>query len=203
MKSEQKKETQFDGPGDDQFAGVGGAVGVSGDGGGESDEDASERLGLPEQLEAALKKAEDSQDLFLRERAELDNFRKRTMRDRAEASRFAVEPLARDLLTVVDNLGRATEHARASGGVPSVVEGLDLVLQAATEALERHGVTRVEAVGQVFDPSIHEALVQVASDEVPANHVVEQFAPGYRLHDRLLRAAQVSVSTGAASGEDE
>ncbi len=147
-------------------------------------------------LAAAEQAAAESRDLYLRERAELENFKKRSMRDRSEALRYAAEPLARDLFTVVDNLERALEHARGSGDTSPVVQGVELVLKDAAEMLERHGIERIDATGAEFDPAVHEAVAQVADPSVEANHVVQQFLPGYRLHERLLRAAQVTVSTG-------
>jgi len=148
---------------------------------------------LREDLAAATRMASENQELYLRERAELENFKRRSMRDRSEALRYAAEPLVRDVVALVDNLERAVDHARTSGDDSPVTAGVELVLKAAVETLQRHGVVRIEAIGEAFDPAIHEAIAQVCSD-APANHVVEQFLPGYRMHDRLLRAAQVAVS---------
>jgi molecular chaperone GrpE len=147
-------------------------------------------------LEAAEKKAAENYESYLRERAELENFKKRSARDRAEALRYAAEPMARDLFGIVDNLERALEHARSSGDTSPVVAGVELVLKSAVETLGRHGIERIDATGQAFDPAVHEAVAQVPDDSVEPNHVVQQFLPGYRMHDRLLRAAQVTVSTG-------
>jgi molecular chaperone GrpE len=152
-----------------------------------------ERL-IEQQLADKTAEAERYRDLYLRERAELENFKKRMQRDKAEALRFANEPLIRDLLPVIDNLERAVEHAEGGGNGQPLVEGVQLVLRSALEVLERHGVKRVEAAGQAFDPARHEAVAQVPGGDRGANQVVDQFAPGYLLHDRLLRPAQVSVS---------
>ena len=153
---------------------------------------------LREQLADAERAASESQDLYLRERAELENFKKRSMRERSEALRYAVEPLARDVIAVVDDLERALKHAQSSGDESPVVAGVELVLKNALETLQRHGVERFDAKGQEFDPAVHEALAQIRDASVPVNHVVEQFLPGYRLHQRLLRAAQVGVSVEPA-----
>lgn len=131
------------------------------------------------------------QDLLIRDRAELENFKKRMQREKVESLRYASEPLVRDLLAIVDNLERALEHAQASD--VSVAEGVRLVLKTFGDVLERHGVTRIDAGGQPFDPTQHEAIAQVDSAEHEANHVVVQHQCGYRLHDRLLRPAMVSV----------
>ncbi len=158
---------------------------------------------LRSQLAEALKAAEESHDRYLRERADLENFKKRTQRERVDERRYAVEPLLRDLLPVIDNLERAIDHARDSGEQESVVEGLSLVWKGALEALQRHGASRIDAGGEVFDPAVHEALAQVADESVEPNRIVQQFMAGYRLHDRLLRAAQVSVSAGPATDQEE
>lgn len=150
---------------------------------------------LRDELAAKSEEAARNHDLYLRERAEIENVKKRLQRDKADAIRFANESLLRDLLPVLDNLERAVGHAAAGGNGQPLVQGVQLVLKAALDVLERHGVRRVEAEGRPFDPSVHEAVARVADPEREPNQVVEQFLPGYRLHDRLLRAAQVSVST--------
>jgi molecular chaperone GrpE len=139
----------------------------------------------------------EQHDRYLRALADLDNFKKRTQRERAEAARFAEEPLIRDLLPVVDNLERAVAHAERGGNGKPVVEGVALVLRNLLDILEKHGVSRIEARGAAFDPARHEAVARVELPDEEPNRVVDQYQPGYLLHDRLLRAAQVSVSTRA------
>ena len=157
--------------------------------------------------ELAEKSAEAARhwDLYLRERAENENFKKRMQRERSEALRYAIEPLIRDLLPVIDNLERAVDHAASGGNGQPLVEGVRLVLKNALDILERHGVTRVEATGQPFDPARHEAVMQIVDPAGEPNRVVQQFEPGYSLHDRLIRAAKVSVSAQPAveSGPDD
>ena len=140
-------------------------------------------------------------DRFLRERAELENFKKRMQRDKAEALRFACEPLLRELLPIIDNLERALEHGAQSG--ESLLEGVRLVHKGLLDALGRHGVQRVEALGQSFDPTRHQAIATDATAECEPNLVVAQHHTGYLLHDRLLRPAMVTVSArpGAAAVE--
>lgn len=157
---------------------------------------------IREQLAAAERAAAENQDLYLRERAELENFKKRSARERSEAVRYAVEPFARDVIGLVDDLERALGHARAAGDGSPVLAGVELVLKNAVDVLHRHGVERIEAVGHAFDPSLHEAVTQVWDRALPANHVAEQFAPGYRLHQRLLRAAQVAVTAGPETKDE-
>jgi molecular chaperone GrpE len=158
---------------------------------------AAEVQRLNEELAAKAAEAEQNRDAFLRERAELENFKKRMQREKGEALRYAAEPIVRELLPVIDNLERAVESAAVEGDDP-LLEGVRLVLKSALGILENHGVRRIDAGGQSFDPHLHEAIAQVDHPALAANQVVEQYLPGYQLHERLLRPAQVSVATGAA-----
>ena len=152
---------------------------------------------------AALQaEARANYELFLRERAELENFKRRMQRDKSEALRFANEPLVRDLLPVVDNLERAIAHAQGGGNGQPLIEGVQLVLRAFLDVLEKHGVTRVSATGEPFDPTRHEAVAQVETEELPPNSVAEEHTPGYSLHNRLLRASMVSVSKAPAGATE-
>jgi molecular chaperone GrpE len=146
------------------------------------------------QVEEKTKEAKANYDLFLRERAENENFKRRMQREKSEAIRFANEPLVRDLLPVLDNLERAVAHARSGSGGQSLVDGVTLVARSFLETLEKHGVSRVGAKGQPFDPTKHEAMAQVENSEVAPNTVVDEHTPAYVLHDRLLRPALVTVS---------
>jgi molecular chaperone GrpE len=153
---------------------------------------------VPSEVEQLRAEMAATKDRWLRERAELENFKKRLGREKAEALRFANEGLLRDLLPVIDNLHRAVEHGRASREVDAIIEGVELVLRSFTEALERHGVQVVEARGQRFDPSQHEAIGHIESDQAP-NTVVDEHQRGYTLHDRLLRPALVTVGKAPAA----
>ena len=157
--------------------------------------DAADRIrALEEGLEAAREEARQSHERWLRERADLENLKKRAARERAETARFANEAMLKDLLPVVDNLERAVEHARSGGNGQPLVDGVALVLKALLDVLERHGVTRIQAKGTAFDPAHHEAMAQVETAEHEPNVVVAEHQPGYRLHERLLRPALVSVA---------
>jgi len=160
---------------------------------------------LKQQLADAQAEARTNQERFLRERAELENFKKRMQREKVEALRFACEPLIRELLPVVDNLERAVEHGGGNG--QSVLDGVRLVLKSLLELLDRHGVKRIDAVGEPFDPARHQAMAQAASAEHEPNQVIAQHHSGYLLHDRLLRPALVTVSSrkgndAVESGQD-
>jgi molecular chaperone GrpE len=158
--------------------------------------DLAERVAaLEADLAAARDEARQNHERWLRERADVENVKKRAARERAETIRFANERVLKDLLPIVDNLERALEHARGGGGDGQPLgEGVALTLKALREVLERHGVTRIEAKGTPFDPTHHEAMAHVESDEHDPNVVVEEHQPGYRLNDRLLRPALVSVA---------
>ncbi len=164
--------------------------------------DAGERTDEKETLLAKLaeKEAEAKAhyDLFMRERAELENFKRRMQREKSESVRFANEPLIRDLLPVLDNLERAVSHAQGGGNGQPLVEGVTLVVRSFLDIMGKYGVTREEAKGQVFDPSKHEAMAQVEKADVEANSVVDEYCPAYWLHGRLLRPALVTVAKAPA-----
>jgi len=149
---------------------------------------------LRQELEAKDKEAKENYDRFLRQVAELENFRKRMAREKEESIRFANEDLIRNLLPVVDNLERAVAHAKGGGNGKPLVEGVEMVLKGLSDVLSKHGVVQVSAIGQPFDPGKHEAMAQVESGSHSPNTVVEEHHKGYLLFDRLLRPALVSVA---------
>jgi len=161
-------------------------------------EEVAEVAKLRQELEAKEKAANENYDRYLRQVAELDNFKRRTSREREEAIRFANEALVRDLLPVVDNLERAVAHSKGSNGKP-LIEGVEMVLRGVFDVLAKHGVVQVTAVGEPFDPGKHEAMAQVESRTHAPNTVVEEYHKGYLIRDRLLRPALVSVAKAPES----
>ena len=155
---------------------------------------AAELAKLREQLESKMKEAKENYDRYLRQVAELENFRKRAGRERDDAIRFANEALVKDLLPVVDNLERAVAHSKDGGNGKPLVEGVEMVLKAFFDILAKHGVVPIAAVGRPFDPEKHEAMAQIESGTYEPNTVVEEYHKGYLLRDRLLRPALVSVA---------
>jgi molecular chaperone GrpE len=144
---------------------------------------------------------DEKQDRLLRTLAEMDNMRRRAQREKEDYTRYATEALLRDLVPVLDNLDRALAAGRASGDAArGVVEGVELIQRELLRVLERHGVTRYSALGQPFDPNRHEATARVVSTTHEPGTVVSEVAPGYLLHGRVLRPAQVAVA--AAPDED-
>ena len=171
----------------------------------------TEDTGLVEELQLALaektEKFKELNDKYLRLAAEFDNYKRLAQRDQRDLIRFGNEQLLKELLPVVDNLERAVKASRDGWSSDVLIQGVDLTLKQLTGALTRFHVLPVETVGQPFDPATHQAVASVASEKVPEQHVVDEFQRGYRLHDRTLRAAMVSVSTGQAQdgtpGTDE
>ncbi len=135
-------------------------------------------------------------DQLLRVRADFDNFRKRARRDEVDATRRGKEEVLRELLPVFDNLERAANYAKVATDAKAIGDGVVMVLRLFADSLTRLGGQRLEAVGSVFDPNVHEAIQQMESDKHPAGVVLTEFVPGYNFGDRLLRAAQVVVSKG-------
>ena len=156
--------------------------------------------GSAETVEELRRQVEEKQDRLLRALAEAENFKRRTQRERDESIRYANETLLRDLIPVLDNLDRALEAARATGGAAGVVGGVELIQRELLKVLERGGVIRYSALGQPFDPTRHEAIARVVSADAKPGTVVGETMPGYLLHNRVLRPALVSVA--AAPDED-
>lgn len=135
-------------------------------------------------------------DQILRARAEFDNYRKRTAREVERIRKTAAESLIHELLGVVDNLELALKHGDSDRN--ALAEGVGLVHKQILDVLERNGLEKIEAVGKRFDPNVHEAVAQSASDQVEADHVIEEFQRGYRLGGQILRPSKVLVSRGPA-----
>jgi molecular chaperone GrpE len=151
---------------------------------------------LEEQLAAKDKEARENWDRFVRERADLENYRKRVNREKEELLNYGFKSLIEEILPVLDNMERALGHV-SEDGQAAVVEGIRMTHGMLVAALKKFGVTPVESVGTTFDPNFHQAMAQVPTDEQPPNTVVEEYQKGYLLKERLLRPAMVTVSTPA------
>jgi molecular chaperone GrpE len=158
---------------------------------------------LQEALATKIEECKALNDRYLRQAAEFENYKRLAQRDQREQIRFGNEQLLKELLPVIDNLERALKSAKDKGGGGAVLQGVDLTLKQMTAALAKFGVQPVATVGQPFDPTTHQAVSHAASDTVATGHVAEEFQKGYRLHDRVLRPAMVSVSSGPGSAEPE
>ena len=161
----------------------------------------AEFLSLRQQLETKETEAKNYYERLLRQAAELENYKKRSARERDDAIRYANESLLKDLLPVVDNLERAIAHASGGGNGKPLVEGVGMVLRGLADVLAKHGAMPILAQGQPFDPTKHEAMTQVETDDHEPNSVVEELHKGYMLRDRLLRPALVSVAKAVKTRE--
>ena len=156
-------------------------------------------------LEADNKELKDQ---VLRVAAEMENLRKRTQRDVQDARTYAVTNFARDMLSVSDNLRRAIETIpvdalETDASLKSLAEGVEMTERAMLQALERHGVTKLEPEGQKFDPNFHQAMFEVPNPDLPNNTVVQVVQAGYAIGDRVLRPAMVGVSKGGPKAAAE
>ena len=177
------------------------------DGASQTDGDQGEATAQPaapspeQKLADAQAETAKLRDQLLRTAADFDNFRKRARREEADAGKRGREGLLKDLLPVFDNLERAVQHADGAQEVKAVADGLRMVLKQFIDTLDRSGIKRVPTVGQVFDPTKHEAIQHLESAQYPAGVIMAEVQPGYALGDSLVRAALVVVSKGAPAGE--
>jgi molecular chaperone GrpE len=162
-----------------------------------------EELETPQvdELEALRAERDELRDKFMRALADAENSRKRAERDRKEAEMYGGTRLARDLLPVYDNLKRALqavpdENREASA---ALIEGVELTLRELTNVMTKHGVTPISpAVGDQFDPQLHQAMFEAPLPGTKAGQIIQVATEGFLLHDRLLRPAQVGVSSNTA-----
>jgi len=148
-------------------------------------------------LAAARKEAAENRDRYLRAAADLENFRRRTVREKEELRLFASSRLLEDLLPALDNLALGLASARQpKAELAGLVGGMELVQQQLKAALAAHGLTEIDPLGEPFDPHRHEAISHQPSPDVAAEHVLKVVRTGYILNGRLLRPASVIVSSG-------
>jgi molecular chaperone GrpE len=141
-------------------------------------------------------------DLAYRSQAELDNFRKRVAREQQETRAYANADLLRSLIPILDNFAMGLDAARAESEKSIVFMGMSMVHKQIEDFLREMGVVEIEAQGKVFDPNMHEAMAQEASADVPEGTILRVMRRGYKLKDRLLRAACVVVSSGPAAAAE-
>ncbi|AKU96480.1 Heat shock protein GrpE [Labilithrix luteola] len=145
-------------------------------------------------LAEAKAEAARMKDQWVRTAADFDNYRKRSRKEVEDARKGGREELLKEVLPVFDNLERAIQSAQRATEVKPVAEGLGMILRQLLETLSRSGITKVPAVGHQFDPTVHEAIQQVETDDQPPGAVVAEVQPGYVQGDRLIRAAMVVVA---------
>ena len=159
---------------------------------------------LPEDAVGVLEaRIADLTDRLLRAHAEMDNLRKRTEREREETAKYAISKFARELLAVGDNLQRATTAvppgaADADPALKALVDGVAMTEREFLNVLERNGVKRLDPEGQPFNPHLHQAMIEIEQPEVAPGTIVQVYAPGYVLEDRVLRPAMVVIAKGGS-----
>jgi molecular chaperone GrpE len=165
---------------------------------------ASPEMVPAEQVKAALEAAADFKDKMLRALAEMENLRRRTEREVADARSYGISSFARDILGVADNMRRALEaggtELRASGDphVVALLDGVELTERDLLKVLEKNGVKRIDPLGEKFDPNIHQAMYEVPDPSVPSGTIAQVIQAGYLIGDRMLRPALVAVTKGGA-----
>lgn len=158
---------------------------------------------MTEQLRLKEEEAKENYNRFLRSCAELENFKKRTAKEKEDFIKYAQESMVRDLLPVLDNLERAVEHSKASQDFNGLVEGVAMTVKQFFQCLDKFGVAVVTSVGERFDPAKHEAIMQVEEGDYDADTVVGEHQKGYIINDRLLRPSLVTVAKGRKKFEKE
>jgi molecular chaperone GrpE len=155
---------------------------------------------LEEALAAKEAEAATNWDKYLRERADLENYRRRVQKDKEDLQKYGNECLLVEILPVMDNMERALDHV-SEESLSAVIEGVNLTRSMLLAVLKKFGVEPVNAKGSTFDPAFHQAMCQVESVDAAPNTVIEEFQKGYVLNDRLLRPAMVSVAAAPKSGD--
>lgn len=164
----------------------------------EVQEDQTEEVSQEEILKAKVAELEaanaELKDQMLRRQAELENYRKRLIRDKEEAVQFANESLIRDILGFLDNMERALTAAKNGGDVNALIEGFEMTQNQLLSTLDKNwGLKAIESVGHEFDPSLHEACMMTVDENLDKETVLEEFQKGYTLHDRVIRPSKVKI----------
>ena len=165
---------------------------------------ASDSPPVEEQLAAAKKEAADNYDRYLRVTADLENFRRRTIREKDELRQYATGRVLEDLLPVLDNLALGINAAKApNADLKNLVGGIGMVQEQLRSALSNHGLKEINPIGQKFDPNQHESIASQPSADTAEGSVLQVVRTGYNLNDRLLRPASVVLSTGPSKEEEK
>lgn len=157
---------------------------------------------LQAQLDEKTRESSEYFDKWLRLRAEMENFKKRMQKEKADSLKFGHEELLKALLPILDNVNRAIDHGKNAGENSPLLAGVEMIRKEFLDTLEKFGLKPIRAEGEIFDPEKHEAISQEESD-LEANRVVDAVQTGYFYHDRLLRPAKVIVSKGRRQAEKE
>ena len=150
-------------------------------------------------IAAAQAEAAKMKDMHLRALADIENIRRRTQRDIEDSRKFALQRIADDLLPVLDDLAAGLAAADKATDVKTVADGFRMMGDRFKAALAKNGLTEINPVGAAFDPHAHESVAHVPHPSIPEDHVAAVLRPGYKLHDRVIRPATVTVSSGPAA----
>jgi molecular chaperone GrpE len=157
---------------------------------------------LRERTAALEQERDEFRALLQRTRADFENYQKRAQRDLIQERRYWHASLALDLLPILDNFERAVAAAKQAGETGPLVQGVAMIQAQVLDVLKRHGITRIEAQGQPFDPNLHQAVMQQPSADQPPNTVLQILEQGFLIHDRVLRPARVIVSAAPQTHAD-
>jgi molecular chaperone GrpE len=163
----------------------------------------AETVNQTESIDELKRAVSEANDKYVRLYADFENYKKIAARNREDLLKYANEDLMVDMLTVIDHLELALQHASDNDVSNSLAEGVNLTLKELKNVLEKHGLVAINALGKPFDPSVHHAMSQIESDEAGENTVVKEFRKGYMLKDRVLRAAMVGVAKTRADSVKE
>ena len=174
----------------------------------EDDLKKDEKEPTPEELIIKLNtQIEELKDQRLRSIAELENYRKRSEKDQADALKYGIANFAKEVVSIRDNIERANasiaDELKQEEKIKPVIEGLDLIQQSIISVLDRFGIKKIEAMDQKFDHNFHQAMIEIERDDCEPGIVVQELIPGYTLHDRLLRPSMVGVSKKKTDNIDD
>ena len=167
-----------------------------------AESEATEEAKIAALVEALSKESADYKDKLLRTLADMENLRRRTDREVADARAYGVSSFARDIVTVADNMARAMGaldaelREKADVGVKALLDGVELTERELLKVLEKHGVKKFEPLGEKFDPNLHQAMLELPDPSRPAGTVAQVIQPGYMIGERVLRPAMVAVAKG-------
>jgi molecular chaperone GrpE len=167
-----------------------------------ADSGSTEEAKIAALVEALSKESADYKDKLLRTLADMENLRRRTEREVADARAYGVSSFARDIVAVADNMARAMGaldaelREKADAGVKALLDGVELTERELLKVLEKHGVKKFEPLGEKFDPNLHQAMLELPDPSLPTGTVAQVIQPGYMIGERVLRPALVAVAKG-------
>ncbi len=169
----------------------------------EVDSTEESELTLEEQLEQAIQEKDKNYDRWVRSVAELENFRKRANKEKDSSRQMALAGLVRNLLPAFDNLQRTLEASENNTNIDDLLKGVQMVQKQLVDSLSEHAIKKIEAIGEEFDPNLHEAVQQFPSDEYAEMVVMRELESGFTLGDLVIRPSKVIVSSGPAEQQSE